>query len=130
MRKKQSWYQQITSQQRRALIAASLGWMLDSMDVQLYALILLEVMQSLNIDAAMGGLLASFTLLASALGGVFFGVLADRIGRTRALMLSILVYSVFTFACGLAQTVLQLGRAVLRWWRRRGLPSIGVRPWV
>jgi MFS family permease len=82
--------------------------MLDSMDVQLYALILLEVMQSLNMDAAMGGLLASFTLLASALGGVFFGVLADRIGRTRALMLSILVYSAFTFACGLAQTVFQL----------------------
>jgi MFS family permease len=82
--------------------------MLDSMDVQLYALILLEVMQSLNMDAAMGGLLASFTLLASALGGVFFGILADRIGRTKALMLSILVYSVFTFACGLAQTVFQL----------------------
>ncbi len=99
---------QITSQQRRALVAASLGWMLDSMDVQLYALVLLEVMESLNMDAGTGGLLASFTLLASAVGGVVFGVLADRIGRTKALMLSILVYSVFTGACGLAQTVFQL----------------------
>ncbi|MGH9461840.1 MAG: MFS transporter [Vicinamibacteria bacterium] len=108
MRPTESWYHQITPQQRRSLIAASLGWMLDSMDVQLYALVLLEVMQSLNMDAAMGGLLASFTLLASALGGVLFGVLADRLGRTKALMLSILVYSVFTFACGFAQTVFQL----------------------
>ena len=104
----ESSYRQITSQQRRALIAASLGWMLDSMDVQLYALVLLEVMESLNMDAGTGGLLASFTLLASAVGGVLFGVFADRKGRTKALMLSILVYSVFTAACGLAQTVFQL----------------------
>ena len=104
----QSWYKQITSQQRRSLLAASLGWMLDSMDVQLYALILLEVMRALDMDYETGGLLASLTLLASAVGGVLFGVLADRIGRTRALMLSILVYSVFTGACGLAQTVVQL----------------------
>jgi len=104
----QAWHQEITPQQRKSLVAASLGWMLDSMDVQLYALVLLEVMQDLDMDAATGGLLASFTLLASALGGVVFGVLADRIGRTKALMLSIIVYSVFTFACGLAQTVFQL----------------------
>ena len=82
--------------------------MLDSMDVQLYALVLLEVMRSLEMDSGTGGLLASFTLLASAVGGVLFGVLADRIGRTRALMLSILVYSIFTGACGLAQNVFQL----------------------
>jgi MFS family permease len=102
------WYKQITGQQRRSLLAASLGWMLDSMDVQLYALILLEVMQTLEMDKSTGGLLASLTLLASAVGGVLFGVIADRIGRTRALMLSILVYSIFTGACGLAQTVVQL----------------------
>ena len=102
------WYSESTSVQRRSLLAASLGWMLDSMDVQLYALILLEVMQSLEMDKSTGGLLASVTLLSSAAGGVLFGILADRIGRTRALMLSILIYSVFTAACGLSQTVLQL----------------------
>ena len=102
------WYGQIETVQRRSLIAASLGWMLDSMDVQLYALILLDVMESLDMDTGTGGLLASLTLLASAVGGVLFGILADRLGRTRALMLSILVYSVFTAACGLAQTILQL----------------------
>ena len=59
-------------------------------------------------DSGTGGLLASLTLLASALGGVLFGILADRVGRARALMASILVYSVFTAACGFSQSVLQL----------------------
>jgi MFS family permease len=99
---------QVTREQRRSLLAASLGWMLDSMDVQLYALVLLEVMSDLGMDKGTGGLLASFTLLASAAGGILFGVLADRIGRTRALMASILVYSIFTAACGFSQTVSQL----------------------
>jgi MFS family permease len=94
--------------QRRSLLAASLGWMLDSMDVQIYALVLLEVMRDLGMDSGTGGLLASITLLASAAGGFLFGVIADRLGRTRALMASILLYSVFTAACGLAQTVTQL----------------------
>jgi len=97
-----------TADQRRSLLAASLGWMLDSMDVQIYALVLLEVMGELGMDAGTGGLLASITLLASAAGGLLFGVLADRVGRTRALMASILLYSVFTAACGFAQTVSQL----------------------
>ena len=46
--------------------------------------------------------------MASAVGGVVFGVVADRFGRTRALSLSILIYSVFTAACGLATSVTML----------------------
>ena len=48
------------------------------------------------------------TLVASAAGGLLFGVIADRYGRTRALIWSVLIYSVFTAACGLAQSVAQL----------------------
>jgi MFS family permease len=54
------------------------------------------------------GALGSLTLLASAVGGLVFGVVADRFGRTRALIASVLIYSVFTAACGFAQTVAQL----------------------
>jgi MFS family permease len=88
-------------------VAASLGWMLDAFDVMLYALILTAVIQDLGLSRETGGLMASLTLGASALGGLMFGVLADKLGRTRALNLSILLYSVFTFACGLAQNVWQ-----------------------
>jgi MFS family permease len=93
---------------RRALVAASLGWMLDAFDVMLYALVLTSLMTDLGMDRATAGLLGSLTLAASAVGGIVFGVLADRIGRTRALSLSILLYSIFTAACGLAQNVQQL----------------------
>jgi MFS family permease len=93
---------------RNALIAASLGWLLDAFDVMLYALVLASLMSDLAMDRATGGLLGSLTLAASAAGGVLFGLLADRWGRTRALSLSILIYSIFTALCGVAQTVVQL----------------------
>ena len=102
------WWREATPTARRALAAASLGWMLDSFDVMLYSLVLAYLMADLAMSTATAGLLGSLTLLASAAGGLVFGVVADRYGRTRALMGSILIYSVFTAACGLAQTVTQL----------------------
>jgi MFS family permease len=56
----------------------------------------------------MGGFLGSLTLIASALGGVAFGFLADRFGRTKSMMASILIYSIFTAACGFAQSITEL----------------------
>jgi len=103
-----SWLTEATPEQRRALIAASLGWMLDSMDVMLYSMVLTKLMSDLQISTRNAGLLASVTLLSSAFGGVLFGILADRIGRTRAMMGSILIYSFFTGACGLAANLWQL----------------------
>jgi len=94
--------------QRRTLLAAALGWMLDAFDAMLYALVLAYVMRDLGMSKATSGLLYTLTLLASGIGGVFFGFLADRIGRKRALMLSILTYSICSFASGLSTTVLVL----------------------
>jgi MFS family permease len=102
------WWRAGTDEGRRALIAAGLGWMLDAFDVMLYALVLAAIMPDLGMSKSQAGVLGSITLLASAAGGLIFGVIADRFGRTRALMWSVLVYSVFTAACGLAQTVGQL----------------------
>jgi MFS family permease len=93
---------------RRALLAAGLGWMLDSFDVMLYALVLAALIADLGMSTGTAGLLGSITLVASAAGGLLFGVIADRYGRTRALIWSVLIYSVFTAACGLAQSVAQL----------------------
>lgn len=82
--------------------------MLDSFDVMLYALVLASIIADLGMSKETAGALGSLTLLASAAGGLLFGVVADRFGRTRALIASVLIYSVFTAACGLAQTVAQL----------------------
>ena len=102
------WLTSASRDQQRTLIAASLGWMLDSMDVMLYTLVLGQVQRDLHLSAAMGGAMMSVTLLSAAFGGVAFGWFADRSGRTRALMFSVLIYSVFTAACGLTHTAAQL----------------------
>ncbi len=98
----------VTPAQRRTLLAAALGWMLDAFDVMLYALVVTHIMRDLQMTKAVVGLLSTLMLLASGIGGVLFGFLADRFGRKRALALSILTYSVCSFACGLTQTVVQL----------------------
>lgn len=101
-----------TPSQRRTLLAAGLGWALDAFDVMLYAMVIAHIMRDLGISKAAAGWLNTGTLLASGIGGLLFGLIADRIGRTRALMLSILTYSVCSFASGLANSVLTL--AVIR----------------
>ena len=101
-------FSQATPAQRRTMTAAALGWMLDSFDAMLYALVLAHVMRDLGMTKSTAGLLNSLTLLASGIGGVLFGFIADRIGRKRALMASILTYSVCSFASGLSTTVLML----------------------
>jgi MFS family permease len=101
-------FSSITPGQRRTLLAAALGWMLDAFDAMLYALVLAHVMRDLGMSKATSGLLYTLTLLASGIGGVLFGFIADRIGRKRALMLSILTYSLCSFASGLSTSVLML----------------------
>src|SRR5581483_11919958 len=98
----------VTPAQRRTLLAAALGWMLDAFDVMLYALVLAHVMRDLGMTKGIAGLLNTLTLLASGIGGVLFGFIADRIGRARALMLSILTYSICSFASGLSTSVQML----------------------
>src|SRR5258708_15392673 len=90
---------QATTEQRRTLLAASLGWMLDAFDAMLYALVLTHVMRDLGMSKATSGLLYTLTLLASGMGGGLLGFLADPVGRQRAPLLSILTY----FLCSESQ---------------------------
>jgi len=97
-----------SSAQRRVLLASTLGWMLDGMDVTLYAMVIRDLLHELHLSPAQAGVLASLTLVSSALGGVLFGLLADSAGRRTALMGSILVYSLFTAACGFSRGLVEL----------------------
>jgi MFS family permease len=104
-----TWFWAAPAAARRGLFAAWLGWALDGFDVMLYALVLGTLIADLSLTKPVAGLLGSLTLIASGCGGVIFGVIADRWGRRPALVGSLLVYSVFTFACGLSTAVWQLG---------------------
>ncbi len=76
------WWRSASAEAKRALIAAGAGWMLDSFDVMLYALVLASMMTDLGLSKPTAGWLGSIALLAAAFGGVAFGVIADRFGRT------------------------------------------------
>jgi MFS family permease len=101
------WWREADTAARRALIAGMFGWMLDAFDVMLFALVLPYVTADLGLTKGEGGVLGSVMLIAAAIGGVWFGWIADRFGRTRGLMLSVALYSVFTFACGFAGSLWQ-----------------------
>src|SRR5579872_4826466 len=103
-----SLFRDSTVAQRRTLLAAALGWALDAFDVMLYTMVITRVSVDLGMSKPMAGLLNTLTLLASGIGGVMFGFIADRVGRRRALMLSILTYSICSFASGLATSVAML----------------------
>ncbi len=100
-----------------ALVAAFLGWMFDGMEIGLFPIAgrpaLRELLNATGPDADrvigpwFSAIVASF-LLGAALGGVVFGWLGDRIGRVRAMILSVLTYSVFSGLCALVSTPMQL----------------------
>jgi MFS family permease len=100
-----SWWSDADPPARRALAAGLIAWMLDAFDVMLFALVLPALSADLGLTRAQGGLLGSVMLVAAAAGGVISGRIADRFGRTRALMLSVALYSVFTFLCGFATSL-------------------------
>jgi MFS family permease len=109
------WHATVTRDQWRVLAAAKLGWMLDAMDFMLYAMAIGQLRAYFAFDDATAGLLGTVTLVMSGIGGVLFGWVADRFGRTRALMGTILVFSLASLGAATSQTVVQLllWRAIL-----------------
>jgi len=109
------WYRTVTREQWRVLVAAKLGWMLDAMDFMLYTMAVGQLRAYFHFGDDVAGMLGTATLVMSGVGGAIFGYVADRFGRTRALMATILIFSVSSLGAATSQTVLQLlfWRAVL-----------------
>ena len=112
------WYHGVTRYQWLVLLIASLGWVFDTFEGQIFVASMNEAMPSLLPPGTPAGTkdfynkiaLGAF-LLGGAVGGVAFGVLSDRIGRTKTMVLTILVYSLFTCVTAFAQT----------WWQMAAL---------
>src|SRR5829696_8109154 len=116
----------LSPRQWKSGIAAWLGWLFDGLDMHLYVLVatpfVAELLQTTQTDPDVkltsSWVQAAF-LIGWALGGGFFGRIADRIGRSRALMLTILTYALFTGLSFFAQT----------WWHLlilRFLAALGI----
>jgi MFS family permease len=102
----------ITRHQWLTLFAAQAGYMLDAMDVLLFVFAVNVLRDEFHLSASVAGLVGSFTLASSAIGGIAFGVIMDRVGRAKALVWSILIYSLAS-----AGTALSWNLASLIFWR-------------
>jgi MFS family permease len=102
------WYRTLTGRAKHAFWASAVGWALDAFDYQVFSFMLTSVAAVFALSQAQAGLIATATLVVSAFGGMLAGVLADQIGRVRTLMVTVAVYSVFTFLSGVSQSYEQL----------------------
>ncbi len=116
----------LTSQQKKSGLAAWLGWMFDGLDMHLYTLVavpfvaeLLRESQSAPETSTKASLIQAAFLVGWAVGGAFFGRVGDVLGRSRALVLTILTYACFTGLSFFAQ----------QWWHLlifRFLAALGI----
>jgi MFS family permease len=97
-----AWYSTLGPKGRKAFTGAFLGYSLDSYDFWVLPLGLVAIAATFGLSTGQTGLLATATLVCSALGGIVAGVLADRIGRARTLMVTVTTYALFTALCGIA----------------------------
>ncbi len=119
-------YSDLTSQQKKSGFAAWLGWMFDGLDMHLYTLVALPfVAQLMHLPQAdtqvseKASFIQAAFLLGWAVGGAFFGRIGDVLGRSKALVLTILTYACFTGLSVFSQT----------WWHLmifRFLAALGI----
>jgi len=103
-----SWLRTLNPNEKRTLTASFSGYAVDAFDYYTLPLVTPILLSLWGMSKTEVGLIGTATLVASAIGGWGAGILADRYGRVRILQLTILVFAIFTFACGLAQTPGQL----------------------
>ncbi|WP_336323139.1 MFS transporter [Streptomyces lavendofoliae] len=99
-----AWLRALGPRGRRAFGGAFGGYALDSYDFFTLPLSMVAISAYFSLSSGRTGLLTTVTLVVSALGGVLAGILADRIGRVKALMITVLTYALFTVLCGFAPT--------------------------
>jgi len=109
------WYHELTRYHWFVLLVAALGWMFDCLDQQLFLMARVPAMNELLATSAgerpspevvqkYSGWVTSIFLIGWATGGLAFGVLGDRIGRAKTMVITILMYSLFTGLSALSTT--------------------------
>jgi MFS family permease len=87
----------------KALFASAIGYAMDGFDLLILGFMLRAISADLGLTPAQAGSLVTWTLIGAVVGGIMFGVLADRYGRVRVLTWTILLFAIFTGLCAFAQ---------------------------
>ncbi|MCF6311702.1 MAG: MFS transporter [Verrucomicrobiales bacterium] len=120
------WYDGITRYQWLVLIVACLGWIFDVFEGQVFVASMQDAMPDLlgttaddpKVSGWNNWAFGSF-MLGGAVGGIFFGMMSDRVGRTKTMMITILFYSAFTCVTAFAQQPWQM--VILRFFVAMGV---------
>ncbi|HET9169200.1 MAG TPA: MFS transporter [Actinospica sp.] len=99
-----AWYRSLSRPGRRAFLGAFGGYGLDAYDFQVLPLGLTAIAAYFHLSKGQSGLLTTVTLVVSALGGIAAGILIDRVGRSKTMMITIATYALFTALCGFASS--------------------------
>jgi MFS family permease len=102
------WIRALTAQERKTFIAAFAGWSVDALDFMVYSFVIPTLITLWHMSKAEAGLVATASLILSAVGGWLAGILADRYGRVRVLQVTIVWFAVCTFACGFSNSFHEL----------------------
>ncbi len=103
-----AWYKTLTPSGRRTFWACFAGWGLDAVDAQVYTFIIPALMTAWGLSGTQIGLTITVGWISSAIGGWLGGILADRIGRVRALQIAVLWFAGGTLLCAVTQSYEQL----------------------
>ena len=103
-----NWYKESDSNQKKTFWACYAGWALDSYDMQIFSFLLPVIMATWTLTQTEVGLIGTVALVVTALGGWIAGILADRYGRVKILMFTIIWFTFFGVLAGFAQNYEQL----------------------
>ncbi|WP_224042858.1 MFS transporter [Paraburkholderia unamae] len=102
------WYRSGSAEERKTFWACYAGWALESYDLQMFSFLMPSLMVLWTLTKQQAGMLGTVALLATALGGWIAGILADRYGRVRILMFTILWFTFFGVLAGFATSFNQM----------------------
>lgn len=110
----------VTRKERWKVMWASIvGYAMDGLDVLILSFAMAAIVAEFGLTLGEGGLIATYTLIGTVLGGYLFGVFADYFGRVHTFALTIIIFSIFTGACAFADNVMHLN--ILRFFAGLGL---------
>ncbi|AIO66426.1 MFS transporter [Burkholderia oklahomensis] len=102
------WFHELSARERRTLYAGFGGYAVDAFDFMIYSFLIPSLIAAWGMSKSEAGMIATSSLISSAVGGWLAGILADRYGRVRVLQWTIATFALFTFLSGYTHSFWQL----------------------